>query len=104
MRDRRSDTPVYTISIAAELIGVHPRTLRIYEERGLVRPARRSNLRLYSDEDIRRVRLIRTLIEERGLNLAGVKLFLEIQMQHHEITYYVLDSAPDDEGEGRDRG
>lgn len=81
---------MYTISIAARLLGVHPRTLRIYEERGLIRPARRSNLRLYSDEDLQRIRLIRTLIEERGLNLAGVKLFLEIQMEYHEITYYIL--------------
>ena len=75
---RRDNLPVYVISIAADLTGTHPRTLRIYEEKGLVQPARRNNNRLYSDRDLERVRLIRHLTREVGLNLAGVKVLLEV--------------------------
>lgn len=75
---RRDDAPVYVISIAAELTGTHPRTLRIYEEKGLVQPARRNNNRLYSEQDLDRVRLIRHLTQEVGLNLAGVEVVLEV--------------------------
>lgn len=75
---RRENAPVYVISIAAELTGLHPRTLRIYEEKGLVQPARRNNNRLYSEHDLDRVRLIHHLTQEVGLNLAGVKVLLEV--------------------------
>lgn len=78
MRDRRDTRPVYVISIAADLAGLHPRTLRIYEEKGLVQPARRNNTRLYSDRDLERVRMIRHLTHEFGLNLAGVRMILEV--------------------------
>jgi MerR family transcriptional regulator/heat shock protein HspR len=78
------DTPVYVISVAADLIGCHPRTLRIYEERGLLSPTRRRRIRLYSARDIHRVRMIRFLTEEKGLNLAGVRMILEIQEHYHE--------------------
>lgn len=78
MKIRRDDRPVYVISIAADLAGLHPRTLRIYEEKGLVQPARRNNNRLYSERDLERVRLIRHLTQEVGLNLAGVKVLLEV--------------------------
>jgi len=75
--------PVYVISIAASLAGCHPRTLRIYEEEGLLEPVRtQTNIRLYSDQDLHRVRVIRYLTQERGVNLAGVKLLL----QFHDIT------------------
>ncbi len=70
--------PVYVISIAAEITGLHPRTLRIYEEKGLLSPVRRNRIRLYSDFDIERVRIIRQLIEAHRLNLAGVRLILEV--------------------------
>lgn len=70
--------PVYVISVAAEITGLHPRTLRIYEERGLLRPTRRNRIRLYSDSDIERVRMIRQLIEGYRLNLAGVRLLLQV--------------------------
>lgn len=74
--------PVYVISIAAGLAGCHPRTLRIYEEEGLLEPVRtETNIRLYSDDDLHRVRVIRYLTQERGVNLAGVKLLL----QFHDI-------------------
>ncbi|HEV2439450.1 MAG TPA: MerR family transcriptional regulator [bacterium] len=89
MKQRRPDMPVYVISIAADLLGCHPRTLRIYEEHGLLSPFRRHRIRLYSEQDIRRGRLIRYLIEERGLNLAGVRLILEIQEHYHEEMTWV---------------
>ncbi len=72
--------PVYVISIAAGLAGCHPRTLRIYEEEGLLEPVRtETNIRLYSDEDLQRVRVIRYLTQVRGVNLAGVKLLLHMR-------------------------
>ena len=72
--------PVYVISIAANLAGCHPRTLRIYEEEGLLEPVRTdTNIRLYSDEDLQRVRVIRYLTQVRGVNLAGVKLLLHMR-------------------------
>ena len=71
---------MYVISVAANLAGVHPRTLRIYEEEGLLQPVRTStNIRLYSDEDIARVRAIRYLTRRRGVNLAGVKIILQLR-------------------------
>ena len=72
--------PVYVISIAANLAGCHPRTLRIYEEEGLLEPVRtETNIRLYSDDDLQRVRVIRYLTQVRGVNLAGVKMLLQLR-------------------------
>ena len=72
--------PVYVISIAASLAGCHPRTLRIYEEEGLLEPVRTdTNIRLYSDDDLERIRAIRYLTQHRGVNLAGVKLLLQLR-------------------------
>jgi MerR family transcriptional regulator/heat shock protein HspR len=72
--------PVYVISVAAMLVAAHPRTLRIYEDEGLVCPARTpTNIRLYSDEDIRRITWIRHLTRERGVNLAGIRLLFELE-------------------------
>jgi len=72
--------PVYVISIAAGLAGCHPRTLRIYEEEGLLEPVRtETNIRLYSDDDLQRVRVIRYLTQVRRVNLAGVKLLLHMR-------------------------
>ena len=76
---RRGDRAVYIISVAAELAGVHPQTLRIYERRGLVRPARTAgNTRRYSERDIERLRTIQELTQA-GLNLAGVKMVMDLQ-------------------------
>jgi MerR family transcriptional regulator/heat shock protein HspR len=90
--------PVYVISIAASIAGCHPRTLRIYEEEGLLEPVRTdTNIRLYSDEDLQRVRVIRYLTQNRGVNLAGVKLLL----QFHDIADLLgelSEAADDDEG------
>ena len=71
--------PRYIISIAAELASCHPRTLRIYEEEGLLAPQRRNNLRLYSEADIQRVRIIRFLTRRQRVNLAGVRVILQLE-------------------------
>ncbi len=79
---RSDDRAVYIISVAAELAGVHPQTLRIYERRGLVRPRRTSgNTRRYSDRDIALLQQIQELTQRRGVNLAGVKMIIEIQTE-----------------------
>jgi len=68
------------ISVAASIVSVHPRTLRIYEEEGLVCPARTpTNIRLYSENDIRRVMWIRHLTQNLGVNLAGVRILFELE-------------------------
>ena len=74
------DRPRYMISIAAELVGMHPQTLRIYENKGLVSPKRtRGNTRLYSEADLERLRLIQRLTTELGPNLAGVEVVLRLE-------------------------
>jgi MerR family transcriptional regulator/heat shock protein HspR len=71
---------VYMISVAAELAGMHPQTLRIYEQRGLITPQRSpKNTRLYSDEDVERLRRIQALTTELGMNLAGVEKVFELE-------------------------
>src|SRR5262245_16398678 len=78
--DRDPRRPVYVISVAAGIVSVHPRTLRIYEDEGLVCPARTpTNIRLYSEEDIRRIQWIRYLTQNRGVNLAGIKILFELE-------------------------
>lgn len=66
------DKPMYTISVVAELMKVHPETLRIWEKNKLITPARRNKQRLYSEMDVKRLQFIYYLINEKGLNLAGV--------------------------------
>jgi MerR family transcriptional regulator/heat shock protein HspR len=73
---------VYIISVAAELAGMHPQTLRIYERKGLLSPQRTSgNTRRYSERDISRLQTIQELTQRRGVNLAGVKLIMEMQAE-----------------------
>jgi MerR family transcriptional regulator, heat shock protein HspR len=103
---RDPDRPCYFISIAAEMASVHPRTLRMYEEEGLLSPHRRNNLRLYSEADIRRVRIIRFLTRRQGVNLAGVKVILHLEALG-KIRVYDLFDADDverfvEEGVGND--
>jgi MerR family transcriptional regulator, heat shock protein HspR len=86
MADEQFDRPVYIISVVAELTSMHPQTLRTYERRGLLRPRRSSNRRMYSAHDLERLRRIQELTE-LGLNLAGVERVLQLeehlaQMQH----------------------
>ena len=79
-RADRAERALYVISVAAELAGVHPQTLRIYEQKGLVRPKRTAgNTRLYSDADVERLQLIQRLTSDLGLNLAGVELVLRLE-------------------------
>jgi len=74
------DRPRYMISVAAELVGMHPQTLRMYESRGLVQPARTpGGTRLYSELDLDRLRLIQKLTTELGLNLAGVEHVIRLE-------------------------
>ena len=75
-----SERPRYMISVAAEIVGMHPQTLRMYETRGLIRPRRTpGNTRLYSEEDLGRLRLVQELRNDLGLNLAGVERVLALQ-------------------------
>ena len=76
------DRPRYMISVAADLVGMHPQTLRIYETKGLVQPQRTAgNTRLYSESDLERLRLINQLTTELGLNLAGVEHVIRLEEQ-----------------------
>src|SRR5436853_3203955 len=78
--ERDSRRPVYVISVAASIVAAHPRTLRIYEEEGLVCPARTpTNIRLYSENDVRRIMWIRHLTQNLGVNLAGVRILFELE-------------------------
>jgi MerR family transcriptional regulator, heat shock protein HspR len=78
--ERDPERPVYVISVAATLVSVHPRTLRIYEDEGLLCPARTpTNIRLYSENDIRRILWIRHLTRDRGVNLAGIRILFELE-------------------------
>ena len=89
------DRPRYMISVAADLVGMHPQTLRIYEAKGLVRPKRTAgNTRLYSESDLERLRLVQRLTTELGLNLAGVEhvLRLEDQLQRMHRRFEKLES------------
>ncbi len=80
------DRPRYMISVAADLVGMHPQTLRIYEQKGLVRPKRTSgNTRLYSESDVERLRLIQRLTTELKLNLAGVEMVLRLEDQMNRM-------------------
>ena len=81
---RQLDTTrgVYMISVAAELAGMHPQTLRIYESRGLIQPKRSpKNTRLYSQEDVDRLRRIQELTTELDMNLAGVEKVFELEQE-----------------------
>ncbi len=86
-RERRVEDPgneraVYIISVAAELAGVHPQTLRLYEREGLLRPMRTSgNSRRYSQRDIERLRAIQELTQGEGVNLAGVKRIMQMERE-----------------------
>ena len=75
-----SDRPIYMISVAADLVGMHPQTLRMYEAKGLVRPHRTpGGTRIYSEADVERLRIVQRLTSELGLNLAGVELVLRLE-------------------------
>jgi MerR family transcriptional regulator, heat shock protein HspR len=92
MREERTERAVYVISVAAELAGVHPQTLRIYERKGLVTPARTGGgSRRYSEADIDRLRRILDLTSA-GLNLAGVQMVLALEDENRRL-HVELDRA-----------
>ena len=87
--------PVFIISVAARLLEMHPQTLRKYEREGLIAPSRTSGkFRLYSDEDLERLRQVKYLVGERGLNLAGVQLALEATQQIRALQARLVEVAP----------
>jgi MerR family transcriptional regulator/heat shock protein HspR len=87
----RYGEPLFVISVAARLVEMHPQTLRKYEREGLIAPSRTTgNLRLYSDRDIERLRQVKYLVEERGLNLAGVQLALDLTAQIRDLRSRVV--------------
>jgi MerR family transcriptional regulator/heat shock protein HspR len=97
------------ISVAASILRVHPRTLRIYEDEGLVCPARTpTNIRLYSERDIRRVLWIRHLTQNLGVNLAGVRILFELEERLGtrilEALYDEGNEASTDDSPGEKRG
>src|SRR5262245_49686988 len=99
--DRDPERPVYVISVAASIVSVHPRTLRIYEDEGLIAPARTpTNIRLYSENDIRRVLWIRHLTRELGVNLAGIRILFELEERlGTRILAALYDEETDDEAQ-----
>lgn len=98
----RYSEPLFVISVAARLVEMHPQTLRKYEREGLVAPSRTAgNLRLYSDEDIERLRQVKYLVETRGLNLAGVQLALELTRSLRELRD-TMGESPGGKGWARD--
>lgn len=93
MKRSGRDRPLYMISVAAELTGVHPQTLRIYERKELINPQRSAgNTRLYSESDIDRLRFIQHLTQDEGINLAGVTRIIELQREMERIRHE-LESA-----------
>src|SRR3989442_9914821 len=87
MPDMDPTRGVYMISVAAELAGMHPQTLRIYESRGLITPKRSpKNTRLYSQEDVERLRRIQELTTQMGMNLAGVERVFELEQELERMT------------------
>ena len=101
MDGHEADEPLYTMAVAARLTGMHPQTLRKYERAGLLRPARQSgNQRLYSHADVTRLRRIRYLVEERGLNVAGLEMTLSmvdrLQQLEGDASLAQMRSAIDD--------
>lgn len=99
--ERDPSRPCYVISVAASMVQVHPRTLRIYEEEGFLAPARTpTNIRLYSENDIRRILWIRHLTRNRGINLAGIKILFELEEKLGRRILEVLYSEDMDDEEG----
>lgn len=72
----KAETPVYSIGVAAQLVNVHPRTLRIYEDEGLVKPARNGNRRIFSQNDIIWIGCVRKMIHDEGISIPGIKKLL----------------------------
>ena len=86
VNDMNENEPCYVISIAARMIGVHTHTLRYYERAGIIEPSRsRGNIRLYSERDIAHLRRVKTLMDDMGVNLAGVEVIMRMMQQMLEL-------------------
>src|SRR2546421_10771790 len=86
MAQRQQDAGYFVISVAARLLNVHPQTLRYYERAGLLQPSRsRGNIRLYSSQDLQRAQYIKRLIEDLGVNLAGVDVIMRLMERMREL-------------------
>lgn len=86
--------PLFVISVAARLVQMHPQTLRKYEREGLIAPSRtQGNLRLYSDRDIERLRQVKYLVEDLGLNLAGVQIVLDITRRLRDLRSFTQEQS-----------
>jgi len=90
MSEEEKHRPKYPISVVAEMVGVHPQTLRLYEREGLIKPQRTSRqTRLYSEADIERLKSIISLTQDMGVNLAGVELILRMRGQMEEMQHVI---------------
>ncbi len=81
----RKQTAVYMISVVSEMLGVHPQTLRLYEREGFVHPSRRAGVRIYSEDDVERIRAIINLTRDMGVNLAGVEVILSMRERMQKL-------------------
>ena len=94
--DIRDSEPCYVISVVARMLGVHAQTLRYYERAGLVEPSRsKGRVRLYSNQDIERLRQVRTLMNELGINLAGVEVILRLNKRIEALEKKLEDTERD---------
>ena len=90
------DRAVYMISVVSRMLGVHPQTLRIYEREGFVRPSRTGGgVRMYSEGDVERIRLVMRLTRELGVNLAGVEVILQMREKLEHMQEEMLKMAED---------
>jgi len=85
MNKKPEERPVYVISVAAEILCMHPQTLRLYERKGLVSPKRQGKNRLYSELDLQRLRYIQRLTQEFGINLAGVEMITRLEQEVEKL-------------------
>jgi MerR family transcriptional regulator/heat shock protein HspR len=105
MKRQREVEPRYVISVAARMVGVQTYTLRYYEKIGIIEPSRtRGNIRLYSDEDIAFLKQIRTLVEDLGINVAGVEVILRMARRMAELQHRIeqLEAGHKESGENGD--
>lgn len=101
--------PLYRISVVAEMLAIHPQTLRLYERKGLIRPGRTTGrTRLYSAEDVDEIRRILRLSRDLGVNLAGIEIIIKMRRQMQALQDELQDLAPharpDPRGPNRDAG
>ena len=105
MKRQREEEPRYVISVAARLVGVQTHTLRYYEKIGIIEPSRTpGNIRLYSDEDIAFLRQIRMLVEDLGINVAGVEVILRMARRMAELQHRIeqLEAGHEESGKNSD--